>query len=332
MTLTARDPEGVSPAVWSLLTAVPDPAPTVGGVELSAVDFADSGDFTVENGVLKFKGKPNFEGESSTDNDEYKVVVVASDGGKTEWVQYFKVTVNVLDVEETGKVTWTVDPDGAGSEDADQNLLEFQAGAVLTARVTDPDRVSSTATDDIILAANITWKWYRSSSMSAMGTMIDGATNNTYTVSDEAGDDDRGMYLRAMATYTDRRGNGKIAEFVSLHPVRPAKVEDNTAPKFTTTAIARDIQEGKAGRNVGAPVTATDADGDVRNYTVGSSTPQISVDGTDVNAFKIDQATGQITTAVALEYDPDSAGTAPPRTFTVVVRATDSAGGNTNEV
>ena len=103
-----------------------------------------------------------------------------------------------------------------------------------------------------------------------MGTMIDGATLNTYTVSDEAGNDDRGMYLRAMATYTDRRGNGKTAEFVSLHPVRPAKVEDNTAPEFTATAIARDIQEGKAGRNVGAPVTAMDADDDVRNYTVVS--------------------------------------------------------------
>ena len=113
VTLTARDPEGVSPAVWSLLTTT----------ELSAFSYGSDGrrhgidrqvtspthaSFAVENGVLKFKGKPNFEGGSISTNDEYKVVVVASDGGKTEWVQYFKVTVNVLDVEETGKVTWTV--------------------------------------------------------------------------------------------------------------------------------------------------------------------------------------------------------------------------------
>ena len=64
-----------------------------------------------------------------------------------------------------------------------------------------------------------------------------------------------------------------------------------------------------------------DADGDVRNYTVVSSTPQI--DG--ANAFKIDQATGQIMTAIALDYDADGA----TRTFTVIVRATDSAGGTT---
>ena len=324
VTLTARDPEGVSPVVWSLLTVLPDPVPMVGGAALMADDFADEDSFTVENGVLSFDGKPDFEGVSALgNNDEYKVVVVASDGGKTNWVQYFKVTVNVLDVEETGEVEWTVGPEGTApnADVAPQDLLEFQAGALLTASVTDPDRASTTANNDNIDNANITWKWYRSSSRSAMGTMIDGATANTYTVSDEAGDDDRGMYLRAVATYTDRRGNGKTAELVSLHPVRPAKVEDNTAPMFTTTAIARDIQEGSAGRNVGAPVTAMDADGDVRNYTLSGTIPQV---GTE-NAFKIDQATGQIMTATALDYDADGA----TRTFTLTVRATDSAGGAT---
>ena len=124
-----------------------------------------------------------------------------------------------------------------------------------------------------------------------------------------------------VATYTDRRGDNKTAEFVSLYPVRPAKVEDNTAPEFATTAITRDIQEGGANRNVGASVTATDADGDVLNYTVVSSSPQIN----GANAFKIDQATGQIMTAIALDYDADGA----TRTFTVIVRATDSARGVT---
>ena len=64
VTLTARDPEGVSPVVWSLLEALPTPAPVVGGTELAAEDLADFGSFTVENGVLSFDGKPNFEAES----------------------------------------------------------------------------------------------------------------------------------------------------------------------------------------------------------------------------------------------------------------------------
>ena len=43
-------------------------------------------------------------------DNTYKVVVVASDGGRTNLINWFKVTVNVTDMEEEGKVTWTVDP------------------------------------------------------------------------------------------------------------------------------------------------------------------------------------------------------------------------------
>ena len=81
-------------------------------------------------------------GGTADNSNTYKVVVQASDGGVTEWVQYFKVTVIVLDLEEEGIVTWTVDADGACRSRTDQTpdvLLEFQAGAILTATVTDPD-------------------------------------------------------------------------------------------------------------------------------------------------------------------------------------------------
>ena len=75
---------------------------------------------------------------------------------------------------------------------------------------------------------------------------------------------------------------------------------------------------------VGAPVTATDADGDVLNYRL------VTV-GTDAASFAIDQATGQITTAAALDYDPTTTTPTPIRIFTITVTATDSAGGNTVE-
>ena len=58
---------------------------------------------------------------------------------------------------------------------------------------------------------NVRWQWYRSSSMTAMGTAIDGATEATYTATDEATDNDVGMYLRAVATYSDARGPNKTA-------------------------------------------------------------------------------------------------------------------------
>ena len=223
-TLTARDPEGVSPIAWSLLEALPTPAPVVGGTELAAEDLADFGSFTVENGVLSFDSKPNFEGASSSGDDVYRVVVQASDGGNTNWVQYFRVTVNVLDLEETGEVEWTVGPDGSEPTGEPMELLEFQAGALLTASVSDPDGTVS----------NITWMWYRSSSL-IENTLTDG----TYTVSDTATpgypNGDVGQRLRVVATYTDRRGDNKTAEFVSLHPVRRPRWRTTRHPSSLPT-------------------------------------------------------------------------------------------------
>ena len=111
-------------------------------------DIADAEHFSVSsNGALSFESPPNFEvpsggGEGGTTSNTYKVVVQASDGGVTSWVNWFKVTVTVTDVEEDGTVTWTVDPDGTDGVDP-QNLRQFQAGADLTASLTDPDNVAT---------------------------------------------------------------------------------------------------------------------------------------------------------------------------------------------
>ena len=322
VTLTADDPESVTPIYWSFLTDDTGDQDLPGGAtgpnadDIEPEDIAHRDFFKVEDGVLKFKNKPNYEAGAPAPTDRsYKVVVQASDGGLTSWVQYFKVTVNVLDEEEKGKVAWTVDPDGTGSEDAGQDLLEFQAGAILTATVTDPDGPSP--------VTNITWKWYRSSSKTAMGTVIDDATADAYTVSDASDNNDVGKYLRAVATYTDRRGDNKTAEFVSPYQVKAAKVEENALPVFAPTAVTREVQEGPKGMEVGAAVTATDDDGDVLNYTLAAPIPQVGSPA--VNAFEIDQATGQITTAAPLDYEDGTTS------YTVIVHATDSAGGESTD-
>ena len=86
----------------------------------------------------------------------YHVVVQASDGGTMEALNWFKVTVTVIDVEEDGKLDeWTVDADG----DADttpqtpDKLLQFQPGAILT--VEEP-------TDGDGEVSDVEWRWYRS--------------------------------------------------------------------------------------------------------------------------------------------------------------------------
>ena len=380
VTLTAWDPERVTPIRWAILdTDVPADLPggevrTVAvddatGVitvtpadEIADIDIADHGDFTVENGVVSFKDKPDYEMphggqletaemDPATGSNTYKVVVVASDGGSDTWVQYFKLTIEVLDSPEDGEIKWTVDPDGGGSEGAGQDLLEFQAGAVVTAALTDPDNVTSTVTDGAIADSVITWRWYRSPSRSGPWHNIfveDASDHDTadaataeYTASDDGDSYDVGMYLRVVADYVDRRGSRVTAEFISPHPVKEAKQEANSMPEFATTATARDVQEAlKVGSDVGAPVTATDVDRDVLNYTLAAQY-SVAADGmrTEIVAdlpFKIDPATGQIMTKAKLDfdhsYDPITGAastTVPPRAFTVVVNATDSAGGET---
>ena len=65
-----------------------------------------------------------------------------------------------------------------------------------------------------------------------------------------------------------------------------------------------------AGMDIGAPVTATDANDDALDYTLG---------GTDAASFDIDPATGQLMTKVALDYETKGS-------YEVMVTASDSGG------
>ncbi len=320
LTLSATDPEGVTPIVWSFLEdasgdqdlgiiTVPEEADDV-----DDADVADHASFNIEDGVLTFKSPPSYEADSASgtgdDAKTYRVVVQASDGGATDKLSWFKVVVTVTDEEEGGKVEWTVDHDGGDTHTATTpKLMQFQAGASLIASVTDAD-----GPDPL---TNVRWQWYRSSSKTSMGTMIDGAESATYTASDTSTSNDVGMYLRAMATYSDRRGPNKTASLVSDYPVQAARA-DNSVPEFLSAAATRGIPEGPSGRNVGAPVTATDADNDLLNYHISG--------GTDATSFKIDQETGQITTAAALDFSDDAGGPTDDE-YVIEVSATDSAGG-----
>ena len=281
-------------------------------------DVADHASFKIEDGVLTFKSPPSYEDNSASgdggDAKNYRVVVQASDGGATNKLSWFKVTVMVTDEEEDGSVSWTVDHDGNGEAD-DPKLMQFQIGAILTASVTDDDVAEGGKVPDAIR-----WQWYRSSSKNSMGTEIVGATEATYTTTDseDAGGDDRGKYIHVEATYTVDGGDDETASLASDYPVQAARKEENTVPEFSSTVISRRVTEGPLGRNVGAPVTATDADNDLRNYHISG--------GADSASFKIDQKTGQITTDAPLDFSDDADGPTNDE-YVIEVSATDSAGG-----
>ena len=85
---------------------------------------------------------------------------------------------------------------------------------------------------------------------------------------------------------------------------------NNSAPGFGAATLTRRIDENVlAGHNVGAPVTATDADSDTITYSLG---------GTDVALFALDSSTGQITvgSGTVLDYETTVS-------YTVTVTATD---------
>ena len=88
----------------------------------------------------------------------------------------------------------------------------------------------------------------------------------------------------------------------------------NAAPRFPHREMVRRVVEHTpVGANVGAPVVATDADGDRLTYTLG---------GADGGAFAVDRNSGQITAEPGTVLDYASGTTS----YTVTVTAADPAG------
>ena len=86
----------------------------------------------------------------------------------------------------------------------------------------------------------------------------------------------------------------------------------NNAPAFATAAATRSIAENTAaGMAIGAPVVATDADGDSLTYTLS---------GADMASFAIVSTSGQLQTKAALDYETKTS-------YMVTVTASDSNGG-----
>ena len=134
----------------------------------------------------------------------YTVTVSVSDGkdahGNTDLSvdDAIGVTIRVVDVEEDGNVSLSP--------------LSPQVGEVMTARVMDPDNYIPLDNLGLIPASAVeSWLWEHSDNSDGPWVTI----VNTTTASYAPVVADIGNYLRATATYTDRRGPGKTASGVS---------------------------------------------------------------------------------------------------------------------
>ena len=331
---SASDPEDATPITWSLVTALETPVQMVGGVALVQADIDDFGDFKIDqSGVLEFRSPPSFEDRDGgqledaeenpgTGSNTYKVVVQATDGDRgatpEDTRSWFKVTVNVSDVEEQGEIT--LRPTAQTST----TLLQPQVGVEITAAdLMDGDGGSGARGTPAIPTGGITYQWYRTTSRSAQGSAISGETSATYTpIHLQGGASDIGDYLRVVATYTDGRGGTKTATAVSLYPTIRAIV-DNQTPSFVDgTVTSRGVREtNEKGVNIGFPVRATDPEGaDDEKLTYWLS------GGPDAAMFSIDAATGQLKTKDELDREVEDGDE-----HMVTVTVTDSSGLTANQ-
>ena len=287
-TFTAGDPEGGS-YQW---------------MELSGTDAAL---FEFEDGVLSFMESPDFEDPKDVDgtspstavadDNVYEVTVAAIDEDGNRETK--TVMVKVLNEDEDGKVTLEEMPPPYPGQD-------------LAATLSD---------DDVVTSGTEEWRWARSRSKSGPFADIEDADSSSYRPSEK----DVGYYLRATVEYDDGEGDGKSAMDVTDHAVQPIRLP-NTPPAFPVGSDARKVAEGGPGRNVGAPVAASDNDNDVLTYKLGDVTEGQTCADNDNACFTIDEATGQIKTKDVLNHTGDAGQSEPTAkdTYSVTVTATDS--------
>ena len=274
-TYSARDPEGDA-ITWSLSG-------------LNSPNFV-----ITDRGQLYFHQPPSFE-----DGETYTVTVTATDDDETlPRSASLNVTVTVTDVEERGEVTlqptkgWFAD---AIEDDPDTTDIDEALPALQT-------RFTATLEDDDNVDGMPTWQWARSSSEE-----ITDADEDSYT----ATADDVNRTLRVTATYdddfddSDSQGNPvpETATATLRSSIRTTSPGRNTQPAFTVPTAeelpdvhfdTRTVTSGPvAGRSIGSPVRATDADGDVLTYMLR---------GRDADKFDFDPTTGQIRTKAALDH------------------------------
>ena len=262
---------------------------TMADTAMWTLEGTDASHFMVDGSsgmstMLKFMSAPDYEspmGGANDDSNTYMVTVMAEAGGEMDDVE---VTITVNNVEEAGTV-----------------ILDTESPVV-------DGEVTATLSDLDGGITDLTWTWETSSDMAtwsaATGTVTSEGATSTYMPVEA----DAGRYLRATASYTDGYGTGN-SEMSESAMVVAADV--NVAPAFASETATRSIAENTAANtNIGAPVTATDQNGDTLTY---------SLEGTDAASFGIEGSTGQLSTSAALDYEDKT-------TYTVVVRATDPAG------
>ena len=273
--------------VGAVLTATDDDGDTL-TYTLEGTDAASFDLVTTAGPAAQLRTKTgvtyNHEAKST-----YTVVVKADDGnGGTDTVT---VTITVTDVDE------------APGRPAAPNVSATSGSTTsLDASWTEPTNTGPDI-DDYDLR-------YREGTS---GDWTDGPQNQTGTGA-AIGSLDAGTAYQVQVRATNAEGDGDWSQSGSGSTTTPA----NNAPVFADSTADRSVDENTAaGQNVGAVLTATDADGDPLTYTL---------EGADAASFDIVAVTGsgRIRTRSGTTYDHEAKSS-----YSVTVRASDGTDSDT---
>ena len=250
----------------------------------------DAASFGIVNttGQLQTRAALDYETKNA-----YSVRVSVSDGnGGTDSIN---VTINITDVNETPTNNAPVFTNGTSTTRAvAENTASGQnIGAPVSATDADNDTLTYTLGGTDAASFSIV----NTSGQLRTRAALDYETKNAYSVRVSVSD-----------------GNGGTDSInVTINITDVNETPTNNAPVFTNgTSTTRAVAENTAsGQNIGAPVSATDADNDTLTYTLG---------GTDAASFSIVDTSGQLRTSAALDYETK-------KTYTVTVSVSDGNGG-----
>ena len=247
---------------------------TLGGTDAGSFDFVES------SGQIRTKSGVSYDHEAKA---SYTVTVTASDGTATAVAS---VTISVTDVDEPPSAPATP-------------MVSAVSGS--TTRLSVSWAAPANAGKPAIANYDVQYR------VGSSGTWSDGpedVAGTSTTIASLVANTNYEARVRATnaegdSGWSDPPGSGRT------------NAPDNNAPVFDPAMPEREIAENTAaGQNVGAAVTATDADaGDTLGYTLG---------GTDAGSFDFVESSGQIRTKSGVSYDHEAKAS-----YTVTVTASD---------
>ena len=248
---------------------------------LSGADAASFG-IASTTGQLQTRAPLDYEQKNT-----YAVTVTVTDGSATDTIS---VTIDVTDVAENNAPVF-VEGNATERSIAENTPAGRNIGAPVTA--TDLDE------EDVLTYS------LRGADAAAFGIVSTTGQLRTRAPLDY---EQKNAYSVAVHVSDGNGGTDTIAVAINV-----TDVEENNAPVFVEgDATERSIPENTpAGRNIGAPVTATDLDEDVLTY---------SLSGADAASFGIVSTTGQLRTRAPLDYEQKNA-------YSVAVHVSDGNGG-----